>query len=441
MVDRPPLEASADCGGPAKVLLVDDRPENLLALEEVLRPLGQHLTTARSGDEALRAVLRDDFAVILLDVKMPGLDGFETAARIKQRDRSRHIPIVFLTAASHEPGEVLQGYSAGAVDYLSKPFDPAVLLSKVSVFVDLYMERRRAEAAEQALLDDIAERKQFEAQLREAFEREQHMVAELKELSRAKSDFVSTISHELRTPLTSVYGYIELLADGSLGELADAQRDVLEVIERNLRRLRSLIEDLLTLASIDSGRLCTATAPVDIGALVEAVHRTVQPAAASQRLSLDVAVEPDVGTLMADAGQLERVLLNLLSNAIKFTGKGGRVTVRVERADQEVVFSVVDTGIGIPIEEQDQLFSRFFRSSSAVEQAIQGTGLGLAIVKTIIDEHGGRIRVDSMPGTGTTVTFTLPLSKPTGDVMATTRKARKGARRSSPASRLSAVPT
>jgi diguanylate cyclase (GGDEF)-like protein len=142
-------------GGPglgrANVLLVDDRAANLLALEEVLRPLGQHLVRATSGHEALRCLLRDDFAVILLDVHMPGLDGFETAAQIKQRERSRHIPIIFLTAVSRDPHQALQGYSAGAVDYLSTPFDPAVLRSKVSVFVDLYLERRRAQAAEQAL--------------------------------------------------------------------------------------------------------------------------------------------------------------------------------------------------------------------------------------------------------------------------------------------------
>ena len=138
--------------GRANVLLVDDRPENLLALEQILQPLDQNLVKAGSGDEALRCLLREDFAVILLDVKMPGLDGLETASRIKQRERSRHIPIIFLTAVSREPGEALQGYSAGAVDYLSKPFEPEVLLSKVSVFVDLYLERRRAEVAERTLL-------------------------------------------------------------------------------------------------------------------------------------------------------------------------------------------------------------------------------------------------------------------------------------------------
>jgi PAS domain S-box-containing protein len=257
-------------------------------------------------------------------------------------------------------------------------------------------------------VQDVTPRKQAEADLREALERERRMVIDLRDLARAKTDFVSTISHELRTPLTSIAGYVELLVDGAGGELSRSQLDVLEVVARNTRRLTSLIEDLLTLSRIDAGGFSLSLAPVAVMALVEGVRSAVFPSAQAGGVSLRFRVDPDVGMVEADAAQLDRVLLNLLSNAIKFTPAGGRVTVHVRRHADRTEFEVADTGIGIPPEEQGQLFNRFFRSSTATTQAIQGTGLGLAIVKTIVDQHGGRIGVDSVPGRGTTVTFSLP---------------------------------
>lgn len=259
-------------------------------------------------------------------------------------------------------------------------------------------------------LQDVTDQKLAEARLREAVEREQHMVAELRELARVKTDFISTISHELRTPLTSIAGYIELLADGDVGPLTRSQLDVLDVVDRNARRLTGLIENLLTLSRSDSGDFTMTPAPLDVLALVQGVHRAVLPSAFAQGLQLTLDVEGELGTLVGDAAQLDRVLLNLLSNAIKFTPAGGHVTLRVQREGRSVRFSVTDTGIGIPLDEQEQLFSRFFRSSNATELAIQGTGLGLAIVKTIVEEHGGTISIVSRPGVGTTVAVALPVA-------------------------------
>ncbi len=259
-------------------------------------------------------------------------------------------------------------------------------------------------------VQDITDRKQAEARLRDAFEREQRMVAELRELARVKTDFVSTISHELRTPLTSIVGYLELLADGAAGALTPRQLEVLDVVDRNARRLSVLIEDLLTLSSVDGGGFTLTLAPVDVVALVESVHRTVLPSARTRGLILDLDVDPDVGMLVADASQIDRVLLNLLTNAVKFTPDGGHVALRARRDFDRMVFAVTDTGIGVPVDEQKDLFSRFFRSSAATELAIPGTGLGLAIVKTIVEEHAGTITVESAPGVGTTVTFTLPVA-------------------------------
>jgi signal transduction histidine kinase len=263
-------------------------------------------------------------------------------------------------------------------------------------------------------MQDVTARRQAEDQLRAALAREQDMVEELRELAKVKSDFVSTISHELRTPLTSITGYIELLADGDAGTLSPAQRDVLEVLDRNARRLMALIENLLTVSRMESGRLTILAAPLDVVSLMDSVHQAVLPAAVSRGQTLRFDVDDDVGVLVADAAQIDRVLLNLLSNAIKFTPEGGEVAVTVRRSNDEVLFTVDDTGIGIAPEEQEELFSRFFRSSRATELAIQGTGLGLAIVKSIVDAHHGRISVQSTPGSGTEITVVLPANGPGG---------------------------
>src|SRR5437868_5488310 len=193
----------------AKILLVDDRAENLVALEAALRPLDQELVSAHSGEEALRCLLNDEFAVILLDVQMPGMDGFETAAHIKERERSRHIPIIFLTAISRELHQQLRGYEVGAVDYLAKPFDPWVLRSKVAVFVDLYEKTRRVEAQADQLSRSNTELEQF----------------------------AKLVSHDLRNPLVSVVGYLEMLGEGAAGALAPEPK---EFVDRAMRAAQSM---------------------------------------------------------------------------------------------------------------------------------------------------------------------------------------------------------
>ncbi|GAA2468982.1 ATP-binding protein [Winogradskya humida] len=239
------------------------------------------------------------------------------------------------------------------------------------------------------------------------YEREQHLVARLQELDNAKTDFMSTVSHELRTPLTSIAGYVELLLDADAGEVDPPQRRMLDVIARNTRRLRELIEDMLTLSKIETGSFKTARRPVDLVALAEQALTAIGPAADKG----EVRLKPELDgpqELTADPEQLERVLMNLLTNAVKFTPAGGTVTLRVYRADGEVNVVVADTGIGIPPPEQEALFTRFFRATNAIHQAIPGTGLGLAIVRTIVDNHSGRISVESTEGAGTTVTIRLP---------------------------------
>ena len=235
--------------------------------------------------------------------------------------------------------------------------------------------------------------------------RQKNVEEELRELDRLKGEFVATVSHELRTPLTSISGYAELLltGDGDPG-----QRRMVEVIDRNSRRLLTLVEDLLTLSRVDSGEGHRMDGEVDIAELISAAHTVLRPSFEATGVLLAIEVPDQLPVVPGDRGQLERVLLNLLSNAIKFSEPGATVTLRVETLDDELRFSVRDTGMGIPVSEHAQLFTRFFRTAEARRRAIQGTGLGLAVVREIVERHHGEVGVCSALGEGTTMTFTLP---------------------------------
>jgi signal transduction histidine kinase len=237
------------------------------------------------------------------------------------------------------------------------------------------------------------------------------MVEELQQLDRIKTEFVSTVSHELRTPLTSITGYVEMLVDEAAGDLSEKQRSMLEVVERNTCRLLTMIDNLLTIGSIDSGAFDLELTSVEVAPLLRAAVRALLPTARERGVELQVDIATNPGLVLADAAQLDRAVLNVLSNAVKFTGEGGRVTLGAIRSETDVVISVSDTGVGIPHDEQAELFTPFFRSSTAIESETQGTGLGLVIVKNIIERHDGTIRLESTPGVGTTVTFTVPASE------------------------------
>jgi len=248
---------------------------------------------------------------------------------------------------------------------------------------------------------DITERKALEVGL-------QRHVQELEELDRIRSEFVATVSHELRTPLTSIIGNVEILGDG---DLSTGQAHGLEVIGRNSERLLILIEDLLTLSHIETGTLNLHREPTLVARLVDGLRCQVGPIAAAKSVALMLNCSPGTDTVWVDREQLERALLNLLTNAIKFTPAGGTVALQARIEGADLVITIADTGVGIPEDEQDRLFTQFFRSSVATRMAIQGTGLGLVIVKWIVEEHGGAISIFSTPDVGTTVTVTIP----TGD--------------------------
>src|SRR5436190_4419205 len=328
------------------ILIVDDYPENLLALEAILAPTGHHVIRANSGREALKALLTQDVALVLMDVAMPDLDGYETAALIRGRERSRLTPIIFLTANHKADAHVFKGYSVGAVDYLFKPFVPEVLLSKVAIFVELYnsrqvlktqadalhlaygeMEQRVLErtselaTANRALLAEIVERRRAEDERALLFEREQAARLEAESMNRMKDEFLGTLSHELRTPLNAILGWTHLLEIGKRDEASIAR--AARVIKSNAQAQAQLVADILDVSRIISGKLSLYIAPVDLRAVIESTLETLQPAADAKGISIETAWTAAGDTLLADQDRLRQVMWNLLSNAIKFTPAGG----------------------------------------------------------------------------------------------------------------------
>ncbi|MET1000080.1 MAG: ATP-binding protein [Marmoricola sp.] len=256
--------------------------------------------------------------------------------------------------------------------------------------------------------EDITERLRTEEALRTALEHEHASVLRLEEVDHVKQELVSNVSHELRTPITSISGYAELLADGSLGELTEGQVDALERISRNTGRLGLLVEDLLTLSRAESGQLDLEHEQVDLRAVVRDAREMFDEMLRNRSVDVRLVLPDEAVSVVGDAHALERVVANLIGNGIKFTPDGGHVTVTVAEGVHEVSITVCDDGMGIPLEDQQHLFTRFFRASAATEHAIQGTGLGLSIVHSIVSQHGGNVSIDSAPGSGTTVTVLLP---------------------------------
>jgi two-component system, OmpR family, phosphate regulon sensor histidine kinase PhoR len=241
------------------------------------------------------------------------------------------------------------------------------------------------------------------------YEAENRLVEDLQALDTAKSTFFATVSHELRAPLTTIEGYVEMFGDGDAGEVTAQQRQMLEVIDRSTVRLRNLVDDVFTLAKLESGAFTTVMRPVDLTDVIRAGADAVRPSVIAGELDLTISATEGELMVDGDASQLDRVVINLLSNAVKFTPKGGCVDVSAFAEGRSAVIRVRDTGIGIPASDQKELFNRFFRASNATGRSIPGTGLGLAIVRMIVVNHGGDIKLTSAEGAGTKVTVWLPM--------------------------------
>ncbi len=259
---------------------------------------------------------------------------------------------------------------------------------------------------------DVTDQRITEDLLFRTLEMERVAVEKLRKLDQTKTHFVATVSHELRTPMTSISGYTELLQDGAAGDLSHAQAEFIDAIGRNCDRLTSLANDLLTLSSLESGTLQHEQSDVDLCEIVHSAHGALQPVMAGRKLDVTVEMPSNPVFVRGDASSLERLIINLVSNAVKFTEDGGWVRCKLRLVGRSARLEVSDNGIGIPEEEQGELFTRFFRSSNALERAIQGSGLGLTIVESIAHAHGGDVSVVSAAGRGTTFTVNLPLGDP-----------------------------
>ncbi|HEV7223053.1 MAG TPA: response regulator [Pirellulales bacterium] len=536
------------------ILIVDDRPDKLLALSVVLADLCPSIVTADSGRQALKHLLERDFAVILLDVNMPGMDGFETAALIRQRKSLESTPIIFVTSYGDDM-HVAQGYSLGAVDYILSPIVPAVLRTKVAVFLEL--RRKTREVEQQALrlrqraeqlhkltqvsleihsahsmekilrliadtardvvgahyaatvmtwdeswakarkfvsasaehagrngeldLSDGADihdlwramdgrRRLTAAELAaqpawralsksspaardargwlaaplvgrdgreigliqlaakregEFTENDEALVLQLaqmasiaienilnseaREANRIKDEFLATLSHELRTPLTAMLGWTQLLRAGALNA-AESSRG-LEIIERNVLSQAKLIDDLLDVSRIITGKLRLSIRPISLGSVIEAALDVVRPAANAKGIRLETALDPEASAVSGDPDRLQQVVWNLLVNAIKFTPSGGVVSVRLGRNDSKSQIQVSDTGEGVPAEFLPHIFDRFRQADSSSKRSHGGLGLGLAIVRHVVELHGGNVSAESEGANrGTTFFVNLPVA-------------------------------
>ncbi|MCA9651658.1 MAG: response regulator [Myxococcales bacterium] len=408
-------KASDEAGAelPSDVLVVDDDPSNLAAIEEMLRELGVRVTASRSGEECLRHLVHHRFAVVLLDINLPGLSGFETARLIRSREHSRHVPIIFITAQSQEEQQIRRGYELGAVDYLFKPVVPEVLRAKVKVFVELrnrteeaarQAERLREAERTEAIRRLQIERRRWEAdELRRQVEQQRLINDELSKLDRRKDEFIALLAHELRNPLVPLVTGLHLIESREPEDPVIVE--VRERMARQVAHLERLVGDLLDFARIGAGRLELDLDRIDLRAVVERACEMCRDEIARRGQVLVVEGPPEPVEVRADLVRMTQVVSNLLNNASRYSEGGDRIWMRWGAEDGEAFLRVTDEGRGIAPEFIDHVFDTFARE----RREGGGLGLGLALVRELVDEHGGTVEAASDgPGHGSEFVVRLP---------------------------------
>lgn len=366
------------------ILIVDDTPENLISLKKVLERHNFEVDTASSGEEALKKVLKNAYVLIILDVQMPGMDGFEVAEAISGYSKAKETAIIFLSAANTSLNFITKGYSSGGLDYITKPVDMNILLLKVQTFYRIYEQSRKLIEIQEALLEEIEFRKQAE---------------------RKKDEFISIASHELKTPLTSVKGYVQLLERSiDKGDIPTVKKH-LEKAQLQLDKLNDLIADLLDISKIESGKLKFNMKHFNLDTLVESILEIIHQSNPEFKIIKTGSVSQEV---FADEMRIEQVIVNFLTNAIKYAPGTTEVHINLALEDDRVIVSVKDFGIGIHPDQQKSVFDKFFRVE---ETAIhfQGLGIGLYISAEMIKRHGGTVGVNSVFGEGSEFYFNIPL--------------------------------
>lgn len=367
------------------ILIVDDKPENIIALRRILEKHQFDVDSALSGEEALKKVLKNNYDLIILDVQMPGLDGFEVAESISGYSKTKDIPIIFLSAVNVNKQFISKGYASGGRDYLVKPFDPDVLVLKVKTFIKLYEQTCALQNMQQVLVEEIEFRKQAE---------------------RTKDEFITMASHELKTPLTSIKGYMQMVDRLMERDQKEEARKFMERTRQQLEKLNILIDDLLDTSKIASGKLDFKNGLYDVDVIIEnAVDIIRQTYPSHQIISTGKANVKVFG----DQIRIEQVILNYLTNAIKYSPDSTEILFDVSVLScDEVMINITDSGIGIPKDKQGDLFTKFYRVEESSNR-FQGLGMGLYICAEIIKRHHGRYGVDSEPGKGSSFYFTLPV--------------------------------
>lgn len=366
------------------ILIVDDSPENIISLKKVLEKNDFEVDTALSGEEALKKILKKSYVLIILDVQMPGMDGFEVAEAVSGYSKAKETAIIFLSAATANVNLITRGYSSGGLDYISKPVDMNILLLKVKTFYRIYEQSRALNEMQKALREEIEFRKEAE---------------------RKKDEFISIASHELKTPMTSIKGYIQLLERSLDKNDKETIRARLHKVQNQIEKLNLLIADLLDISKIESGKLKFNKQYFSFDNLLEHLIEVMQQSNPQVKIVKKGSVD---GNIFGDEMRIEQVIINFITNAIKYGPDGEEIHINSEIRDNELYFSVKDFGIGMSEEHQQKIFEKFYRIEETSER-FQGLGIGLYICQEIIDRHKGKIGAHSVLGEGSEFYFQIPL--------------------------------
>ena len=366
------------------ILIVDDAPENIISLKKVFEVNGFEVDTASSGEEALKKILKNSYVLIILDVQMPEMDGFEVAEAISGYSKAKETAIIFLSAASANVNLITRGYSSGGLDYISKPVDMNILLLKVKTFYRIYEQSRALNEMQTKLLEEIEFRKEAE---------------------RKKDEFISIASHELKTPMTSIKGYIQLLERSLDKEDLETTRVRLHKVQNQVEKLNLLVADLLDISKIESGKLKFNKKYFSFDKILDHIVEIMEQANPQVKFIKKGQINTEI---FGDEMRIEQVIINFITNAIKYAPDSDEVHFTSELRGDEIYFSVKDFGIGMAKEHQQQIFDKFYRVEETSER-FQGLGIGLYICQEIIERHEGKIGVNSEPDEGSEFYFTIPL--------------------------------
>ncbi|MEO7999549.1 MAG: response regulator [Gemmatimonadaceae bacterium] len=398
------MTLSASIPDKVNILLVDDQPGKLLTYEAMLSELGENLIKANSGREALEHLLKNEITVVLMDVSMPELDGFELAEIIHGHPRYRKTAIIFVSAVHLSDLDRLKGYQSGAVDYVSVPVIPELLRAKVGVFIELYRKKRELERLTTDLELRVAERT---AELEESVRIQRELTLQLQQSARHKDEFLALLGHELRNPLAPVRNAVTLLRMQDKGTDRDHSWCI-EVIERQVNQLSRLVDDLLDVSRVSEGKIRLQCANIEFAEIMNLAIEMSRPLIDQRRHTLVVRMPEGPLHVCGDMARLTQVVANVLNNAAKYQNEGGRIEVGVVRHGDNIELRVRDYGIGIAPDMLTEVFQLFSQGERTPDMAQGGLGIGLSLVKKLVEMHNGNVRVES-DGVGKGAVFTLML--------------------------------